>query len=119
MKNKRIYLLIGILTIAIIVMFYFYKVNNTKINVKTYEVSNGSIKKYINLIGEVESNSIERFNFSDGRPRKINVKVGDKVAKGDLIASSSFGNSIFPDILFTGISKSSPINCQYSSAASL
>ena len=94
MKNKRIYILIGIVLIAAIVMFYFYKVNNTSINVKTYEVSNGSIKKYINLIGEVESNSIEKFNFSDGRPRKINVKVGDNVKKGDLIASSSFGNSI-------------------------
>lgn len=93
MKNKKIYIISGAIILFFTFLILIKFISSNKIYVKSQEVIEGNIKKYINLIGEVESNNIERFNFSDGRPRSINVKVGDKISKGTIIATSISGNS--------------------------
>lgn len=93
MKHNKIYLIIVLIVVAFFCFLGFSYKSNKLIEVKTSFSSKGSIQKYINLMGEVNSNNIDRFSFSDGRPRKINVKVGQSISKGDIIATSTAGNT--------------------------
>lgn len=65
-----------------------------KVEYETMEVKKGTIEKRIRCTGYFVSVSTEDvyFRFSGGRLKKIHVKYGDEVKKGDLIAELESGD---------------------------
>lgn len=86
MKKKTI---IYILILIVIVSGVFWMRNNRKnkgiITVKTAAAEVGEIKSYLSTSGIVKSKNYKEYYGTQGKIKTLNVKVGDKVNKGDTL----------------------------------
>lgn len=86
MKKKTI---IYILILIVIVSGVFWMRNNRKnkeiITVKTATAGVGEIKSYLSTSGIVKSKDYKEYYGTQGKIKTLNVKVGDKVNKGDTL----------------------------------
>lgn len=86
MKEKTI---IYILILIVIVSGVFWMRNNRKnkeiITVKTATAEVGEIKSYLSTSGIVKSKNYKEYYGTQGKIKTLNVKVGDKVNKGDTL----------------------------------
>lgn len=86
MKKKTI---IYILILIVIVSGVFWMRNNRKnkeiITVKTAAAEVGEIKSYLSTSGIVKSKNYKEYYGTQGKIKALNVKVGDKVNKGDTL----------------------------------
>lgn len=86
-KNKKKYLLLSVvLVIAFVIIFSFFSGSQDLYEGKTSKVELGTIRKTLEETGTVYSKRINTF-YSDmsRRVKTLNVSVGDKVKKGDVI----------------------------------
>ena len=86
-KNKKKYLLLSVvLVIAFVIIFSFFSGGQDSYEGKTSKVELGTIRKTLEETGTVYSKRINTF-YSDmsRRVKTLNVSVGDKVKKGDVI----------------------------------
>ncbi|KOA18827.1 putative efflux system component YknX [Clostridium homopropionicum DSM 5847] len=86
MKKKTV---IYILILIVIVSGVFWMRNNRKnkeiITVKTAAAGVGEIKSYLSTSGIVKSKNYKEYYGTQGKIKTLNVKVGDKVNKGDTL----------------------------------
>jgi RND family efflux transporter MFP subunit len=82
--------IISIIVIVILlgsIGFWFSGKNKTVENLEKEEVKQGQVEKTVSVTGSLISEAPVVLNFENGgRIQDIKVKVGDKVAEGDLIA---------------------------------
>jgi len=87
-KLKKRWIVLGI--VALLIVFFVIKgINagkNTAMNVETADVTKGTIENILSVSGTVESAETKSY-FADvaALVDKVNVKVGDKVASGDVL----------------------------------
>jgi len=86
MKKRTI---IYILIVIILVSGIFWMRNNRKnkdiITVKTATAGFGEIKSYLSTSGIVKSKNYKEYYGTQGKIKTLNVEVGDKVNKGDIL----------------------------------
>ncbi|WP_432667339.1 efflux RND transporter periplasmic adaptor subunit [Wukongibacter baidiensis] len=84
--KKRKFVIIGLTLLSMIVSAYFITKAKGLIEVETFNVSQGDIASYIEETAIVKSDS-QRIVYAKaaGEVVKLNVDVGDKVNKGDII----------------------------------
>ncbi len=86
-KNKKKYVLLSaLLVIAFVIVFSFFTGGQDPYEGKTSKVESGTIRKTLEETGTVYSKRVNTF-YSDmsRRVKTLNVSVGDKVKKGDVI----------------------------------
>lgn len=86
-KNKKKYVLLSVLlVIAFVIVFSFFSGGKDPYEGKTTKVESGTIRKSLEETGTVFSKRVNIF-YSDMSQRvdTLNVSVGDKVKKGDII----------------------------------
>ncbi len=86
-KNKKKYVLLSaLLVIAFVIVFSFFTGGQDPYEGKTSKVESGTIRKTLEETGTVYSKRVNTF-YSDmsRRVKTLNVSVGDKVKKGDII----------------------------------
>ncbi|AVQ37597.1 efflux RND transporter periplasmic adaptor subunit [Clostridium botulinum] len=85
MKKKTIIITGAILVIGLfLILGVFKSKKNSNISVKTIKVTKGNVESYLSTTGDVVSKNKKEY-FSVGgqaKIKKVNVKVGDKVKKG-------------------------------------
>ena len=86
-KNKKKYILLSVfLVIAFVIIFSFFSGGRDSYEGKTSKVELGTIRKTLEETGTVYSKRVNTFYSDMGRIVKtLNVSVGDKVKKGDVI----------------------------------
>lgn len=90
MKKKTIIITGAILVIGLfLILGVFKSKKNSNISVKTIKVTKGNVESYLSTTGDVVSKNKKEY-FSVGgqaKIKKVNVKVGDKVKKGQSLLS--------------------------------
>ena len=88
MKKKVIVLIIiGALLGGIAYTRGFSKDSKDVVAVKTSVVSKGEVKSYLSITGIVKSKESKDYYGIQGKVKEVNVKVGDKVKKGDILVT--------------------------------
>ena len=87
-KIKKKWIVLGI--VALLIIFFVVKgviaSKNTKLAVETYDVKKGTIENILSVSGTVESADSKTYFADVAAPiDKVNYKVGDKVASGDVL----------------------------------
>lgn len=86
MRKKIVTWVIVILIIGGVIGLRFIAKNKSKyIQVKTEKVQRGDIKSYLSITGDVESKNSKSYFGIGGKVKKVNVKLGDKVKKEDVL----------------------------------
>lgn len=86
MKKKFVILIIvGVLISGAVYGRGFSKNSKDVMSVKTALVSKGDVKSYLSTTGVIKSKEIKEYYGVQGKVKEVNVKVGDKVKKGDVI----------------------------------
>ena len=89
-KFKKRYLIIGaaVLAIGAIVVARLNSAKNSIVTVETHEVALGNIENILSVSGTVESAETKSYFSEVTAPiDKIEVKLGDKVKKGDILCT--------------------------------
>lgn len=87
MKKKIIIYVVIAATITSGLVFVNSKKNKQAIvSVKTAQVSKGEVKSYLSTTATVKSKNSKDYYSLQGKVKKINVKVGDSVTKGQVLA---------------------------------
>jgi len=90
-KKTIIWTLIAFIVIGGII--YFSLLRKPKVQFVTDEVKKGDLSETVSVTGTLKANDTISLNFeTNGRVRSIGVKVGQKVAKGDVIGSLDDAN---------------------------
>ena len=87
-RFKKRYVVIGILVLVAIgaVIAYFNSKKSAVVFVETAPVTTGTIENILSISGTVQSAESKSYFAEVSAPiEKVNVKVGDKVKKGDLL----------------------------------
>ncbi|BDB00005.1 efflux RND transporter periplasmic adaptor subunit [Clostridium botulinum] len=83
MKKKTIIITGVILLIGLFVILGVSKSKkNSNISVKTIKVTKGNVESYLSTTGDVVSKNKKEYLGGQAKIKKVNVKVGDKVKKG-------------------------------------
>ncbi|NFB56860.1 efflux RND transporter periplasmic adaptor subunit [Clostridium botulinum] len=83
MKKKTIIITGVILLIGLFVILGISKSKkNSNISVKTIKVTKGNVESYLSTTGNVVSKNKKEYFGGQAKVKKVNVKVGDKVKKG-------------------------------------
>ncbi|ACA55248.1 efflux RND transporter periplasmic adaptor subunit [Clostridium botulinum] len=83
MKKKTIIITGVILLISLFVILGIFKSKkNSNISVKTIKVTKGNVESYLSTTGDVVSKNKKEYFGGQAKVKKVNVKVGDKVKKG-------------------------------------
>lgn len=87
MKNKKIisYILIVLVIISVVFWIKGKRKDNSVINVKTASAEVGQVKAYLSTTATIKSQNSKEYYGTQGKIKKINIKVGDKVKKGDTL----------------------------------
>lgn len=87
MKNKKLisYILIILVIISAVFWIRGKRKDNSVANVKTALSEVGQIKSYLSTTATIKSQNSKEYYGTQGKIKKINVKVGDKVKKGDTL----------------------------------
>lgn len=87
MKKKVIVWVIVLAVIGIIVGLRIKSQNKNKYtSVKIYTAAKGEVKAYLSTTAVVQSKNKEEYFAPQGKVKKVSVKVGDSVKKGDVLA---------------------------------
>lgn len=90
-KRKKIYAVLSVSVIGLFAVFfsvYYYTLKkNTYTYVKTAKACFDNVEVRLSLTGTVKSNNERKYYRNQSKIKKINVAVGDKVKKGDLLFS--------------------------------
>lgn len=93
MKKRKIIAIIAISTIVIGAGRYFYNLKHPKIQYNTYKAAIGRLSQTVSETGTIKKADELDLNFlAQGRIAKINVKVGDKVRKDQVLAELDYTN---------------------------
>ena len=86
-KYKKKYVILSVLlVIAFVMVFSFFSGSQDSYEGKTSKVELGTIRKTLEETGTVYSKRVNTFYSDMGRiVKSLNVSVGDKVKKGDVI----------------------------------
>ncbi len=85
-RKTIIWIVIGVAVLIGIVYFAFLR--KPKVQYNTAEAKKSGLTETVSVTGTLKSNDTISLDFeTNGRVRAVNVKVGQKVAKGDLIGS--------------------------------
>ncbi|WP_434283982.1 efflux RND transporter periplasmic adaptor subunit [Clostridium botulinum] len=83
MKKKTIIITGVVLLIGLFVILGIFKSKkNSNISVKTIKVTKGNVESYLSTTGDVVSKNKKEYFGGQAKVKKVNVKVGDKVKKG-------------------------------------
>ncbi|WP_434306218.1 efflux RND transporter periplasmic adaptor subunit [Clostridium botulinum] len=83
MKKKTIIITGVVLLIGLFVILGIFKSKkNSNISVKTIKVTKGNVESYLSTTGDVVSKNKKEYFDGQAKVKKVNVKVGDKVKKG-------------------------------------
>ncbi|APC82394.1 efflux RND transporter periplasmic adaptor subunit [Clostridium botulinum] len=83
MKKKTIIITGVVLLIGLFVILGISKSKkNSNISVKTIKVTKGNVESYLSTTGNVVSKNKKEYFGGQAKVKKVNVKVGDKVKKG-------------------------------------
>ena len=83
MKKKTIIITGAILVIGLfLILGVFKSKKNSNISVKTIKVTKGNVESYLSTTGDVVSKNKKEYLGGQAKIKKVNVKVGDKVKKG-------------------------------------
>ncbi|EKX78486.1 efflux RND transporter periplasmic adaptor subunit [Clostridium botulinum] len=83
MKKKTIIITGVVLLIGLSVILGIFKSKkNSNISVKTIKVTKGNVESYLSTTGNVVSKNKKEYFGGQAKVKKVNVKVGDKVKKG-------------------------------------
>ncbi|APH20697.1 efflux RND transporter periplasmic adaptor subunit [Clostridium botulinum] len=83
MKKKTIIITGVVLLIGLFVILGIFKSKkNSNISVKTIKVTKGNVESYLSTTGNVVSKNKKEYFGGQAKVKKVNVKVGDKVKKG-------------------------------------
>jgi len=89
-KMKKKIIIYGLVLVVIIsgVILFNKNKNKTKfISVKTSVAKVDNIKSYLSTTATIKSKSIKNYYGLQGKVKKVSIKVGDKVKKGDLLVT--------------------------------
>ena len=90
-KKKKTYVILVLVVIIIGGIFYF-RGRKPKIQYETSIAEKGNLMRTVSVTGNLEPETQAKVSFKlSGRLEKINFDVGDKIEKGDLIASIDKG----------------------------
>jgi HlyD family secretion protein len=85
-RKTTIWIIIGALVLLGIVYFAFLR--KPKVQYNTTEAKKGELTETVSVTGTLKANDTVSLDFeTTGRVKSVNVKVGQKVAKGDVIGS--------------------------------
>ncbi|MBE6056522.1 efflux RND transporter periplasmic adaptor subunit [Clostridium sp.] len=83
MKKKTIIITGAIVIIGLFLALGIFKSKkNSNISVKTIKISKGNVESYLSTTGSVVSKNKKEYFGVQGKVKKVNVKVGDKIKKG-------------------------------------
>lgn len=86
-KKVVIWSLIIIILVGMPILMKIKRNKGNLIKVRTAVAETGEIKAYLSTTGTVESKNKKVYYGNQGRIEKINVKVGDRVKKGDILVA--------------------------------
>lgn len=91
MKKKVI---AGIIAVAVIIGVFAISRpgKNSYFNVQAIEVSQGELQSYLSTTGIIKSQDMKEYYGPQSQVNKVNVKVGDKVKKGDILVTYEVDN---------------------------
>lgn len=91
MKKKVI---AGIIAVAVIIGVFAISRSgkNSYFNVQAIEVSQGELQSYLSTTGIIKSQDMKEYYGPQSQVNKVNVKVGDKVKKGDILVTYEVDN---------------------------
>lgn len=88
MKKKTIIIIGAIAIIGLFLVLGIFKSKKSNgITVKTIKVTKGDVESYLSTTGSVVSKNKKEYYGVQGKVKKVNVKVGDKVKKGQSLLS--------------------------------
>ncbi|EJP6474043.1 efflux RND transporter periplasmic adaptor subunit [Clostridium botulinum] len=88
MKKKTIIIIGAIVIIGLFLVLGIFKSKKSDgISVKTIKVTKGDVESYLSTTGSVVSKNRKEYYGAQGKVKKVNVKVGDKVKKGQTLLS--------------------------------
>jgi RND family efflux transporter MFP subunit len=84
---KYFKMLLPVLIVSAILWFFFIREKNNTVSVRKVELKNRVVARTVTASGSIRSNSEAELSFQTaGKIVKINVKEGDEVKKGQLLA---------------------------------
>ena len=89
-KNKKFWkIFIPIILVLVVIGLALYAKFSVKpISVTTAKVTKGNIKQYYETTGTISSGAQDKYYLYEGvMVKEVKVKVGEKVKKGDLLAT--------------------------------
>ncbi|WP_180964130.1 efflux RND transporter periplasmic adaptor subunit [Haloimpatiens massiliensis] len=85
-KKKVILWLIPVVIIGVLIYIGTINKNRNKHNkVKTAKVSTGNLEAYLSTSGKIRSKSLKEYFGVQGKVKSVNVEVGEKVKKGEVL----------------------------------
>ena len=88
MKKKIIAIIVVIAVILLMARLTYLTKNKGKyVKVKTTTVSQGDIEVYLSTTASIKSQNVKEYYGPQSKVTKINVKVGDSVKSGDILAT--------------------------------
>lgn len=88
MKKKTIIITGAVVIVALFVILGIFKnKKNSNISVKTVKVTKGNVESYLSTTGSVISKNKKEYFGVQGKIKKVDVKVGDKVKKDQSLLS--------------------------------
>lgn len=97
MSKKRIYIISGIVLLAIIAFFYFKKDSGENISI-TSKVKKGTFKNEVIISGEAQSTSLKKIKGPDNlrRFKLREVKIQDLIAEGTVVNAGDYVGRLDP-----------------------
>ncbi|EJO5346161.1 efflux RND transporter periplasmic adaptor subunit [Clostridium botulinum] len=85
--KKKTKIITGVILVIVLLLalVIFNTKKNNNISVKTVKVTKGNIESYLSTTGSVISKNRKEYFGVQGKVKKVNVKVGDKVKKGQTL----------------------------------
>jgi len=87
MPKRKTIIWAAVGAVALVGIVYFAFLRKPKTQYNTFEVKRGELKQTVSATGTLKSNDTISLNFeTSGRVREVDVKVGQTIAKGDILA---------------------------------
>lgn len=113
-KSWKIYLIIFIILVVVIFLLWFFLRDSRKVTYQTETVKRGDVRQTVQAGGDIIAmNLVDVGAQASGQIKKMYVQLGEKVAKGQLIATIDATSQI--NEINTNRSKLSSLNAQLKS----
>ncbi|GAV22892.1 efflux RND transporter periplasmic adaptor subunit [Carboxydothermus pertinax] len=99
--KKGLKIAVGLLVLAAVVFgFYSYRAatvrKNSQLDVKTAKATVGDVVAYLSVSATIESQNKKDYYAPQAKVKRVYVKVGDKVKKGDVLVTFETQDYSFP-----------------------